>query len=328
MKSASFVQPGLRKPSYILFNADGIGYGLFPAVLDDHIYNLKKPLQRAAAYINAYENMLAGRAIEPQTLLNFLIKGLEKESNEMNLRWIAGHLSSVYWTFLSPAERTSNNQDLERSLWEALSHQTQPNNKKILFKAYQDIYQSPDAAKRVYGIWQQQRPPADVKLNEDDYTSLAATIALKTDTLNTVLQIQLDRIANPDRKERWRFLMPALSPDSTQRDRFFMSLSDIANRRKESWVTTSLSYLNHPMRQASFVKFLPETLNMLEEIKETGDLFFPQAWLGSIFSNYQTKAAWQVVENFLDTHPAYNPKLRGKILQTTDNLYRAQKLVK
>lgn len=328
MRSATFTQTGLRKPLYILFNSDGIGYGLFPAVLNDDIYDLKKPLQRAAAYINAYENMLAGRAIEPQTLLDFLIKGLEKENNEMNLRWIAGHLSSVYWTFLSPAQRTSNSRQLERSLWESIAHQTQPNNKKILFKAYQDVYLSPDAAKQLYGIWQQQQPPAGVKLTEDDYTSLAATIALKTDTVNTVTQIQLNRIANPDRKERWKFLMPALSPDSAQRDRFFMSLSDLSNRRKESWVTTSLSYLNHPLRQASFVKFLPKTLDMLEEIKETGDLFFPQAWLGAIFSNYQTPAAWQVVENFLVAHPAYNPKLKGKILQATDNLNRARKLVK
>ena len=207
-----------------------------------------------------------------------------------------------------------------------MESQTAANNKKILFRTYQDVYLSSGAGKRMYEIWQSKKAPDSVKLTEDDYTGLALTIALKNDTASTVLQQQLGRISNPDRKARLQFLFPALSPDSAQRDKFFMNLTDISNRRKEAWVATALSYMNHPLRQKSFIKLLPASLDMLQEVQRTGDVFFPQNWLNAIFGNHQTKQAWQAVESFLKTHPDYNPKLKAKILQSTDNLYRAQQV--
>jgi len=183
---------------------------------------------------------------------------------------------------------------------------------------------SPEAATRVFSIWESQKAPDSVKLTEDDYTTLALTIALKTVTPTTVLEDQLKRIANPDRKARLQFLIPALSPDSGERSTFFASLKDINNRRKEAWVATALGYMNHPLRQQSFIQLLPAALNMLEEVQRTGDVFFPQNWLGAIFGSHQSAKAWQAVEQFLTEHPHYNPKLTAKILQATDNLYRAQ----
>lgn len=208
-----------------------------------------------------------------------------------------------------------------------MEQQTQPNNKKILFRAYQEVYLSATAKSNIYTIWKQQQPPAGVKLTEDDYTSLALSIALKSDTATSVLKQQQARITNVDRKERLAFLMPALSLDVQERDAFFNSLKDRKNRQKESSVVTALAYLNHPLRQNTSVKYLSESLGLVEEIQKTGDVFFPQSWLAAIFGNYQSEEAYQIVKTFLANHPDYNPKLKDKILQSTDNLYRAQKLV-
>jgi len=311
-------------PEAVLFNADGMGYGLFPAIVGERIYQLPHPLQRSAAYINAYENMLANRGVKAGELLDFFIDGLEKETNELNLRVICGYTANVYWNFSSAAERASKNSALEEALRQAMVAQTSSNNKKILFKTYQDVYESSHAARFIYDVWQSQQSPNGIRLTEDDYTALAVTIALKTDTANTVLQQQLTRVSNPDRRARLQFLVPALSADSTVRDTFFLSLTDINNRRKESWVAAALSFMNHPLRQKSFFKFLPASLNMLEDIQRTGDIFFPQNWLNAIFYNYQAKQAWQIVDDFLHAHPGYNPLLKGRILQATDNLYRAE----
>ena len=325
MKTNSvIIHTGNSKPLYVLFNSNGIGYGLFPAVMNDGITILKNPLQRASAYINMYENMLAGRDIKADALLHFFIKAIKDETNEQNLRQLTGYLTNIYWQFSKPADRNAMHELLEQQLWTAMKEQSPANNKKILFNAYQNIYLSNDAAKRMYEIWVTQKAPDLFQLSEDDYTALALTIALKTDTANTVLQTQLSRINNDDRRQRLQFIMPALSPDSTVRDQFFVSLSQLANRKKESWVNSALGYMNHPLRQQSFVKYLPQSLDMLQEIQSTGDIFFPQSWLAAIFSNYQSKEAWAIVQNFLKTHPDYNAKLIAKILQATDNLNRAQ----
>lgn len=320
---------GLAKPLFIQFNADGMGYGLFPAdqALASRWFTFESPLQRASAYINAYENMLNGRYFKPQELLNQLTKGLTAEKNELNLRLITGYISNIYWEFTLPEKRLALSVTLEQQLWNAMEQQTLPNNKKLLFKAYQDVYLNEAAQSKIYNIWQKQQPPTGVKLTEDDYTSLALSIALKNDTAVSVLKEQQNRISNVDRKALLAFIAPALSNNPEERDAFFNSLKDRKNRQKESSVVTALAYLNHPLRQKTSVKYLPESLELVEEIQKTGDVFFPQSWLGAIFGSYQSKEAAQDVTSFLKNHPNYNLKLKDKILQATDNLMRAQSLL-
>lgn len=319
---------GEAKPLFILFNADGMGYGLFPAdkAMGNSIFDLKSPLARASAYINLYENMLAGRTYKPADLLELFQYGISIEKNELNLRLLTGYISSIYWAFMRPEDRSTVSAKLEAELWSAMNQQVETNNKKVLFNAYQSIYLSAEAKSRMYTIWQSQMPPSGVKLTEDDYTALALSIALKSDTVTTVLKQQQNRITNTDRKDRLNFLMPALSLDARERDVFFDGLANQKNRAKEAWVTTALAYLHHPIRQSTSIKYLPKSLELVEEIQRTGDIFFPQSWLSAIFGSYQTKHAYQTVTEFLNQHPKYNPKLKEKILQSTDNLYRAQKM--
>ncbi len=345
---------GMDKPMFVLFNTDGLGYGLFPldknvakqlvalksplqqtltpvntqeSLLANQLFGFENPLQRASAYINAYENMLVGRYFKPSDLLTLCTQVLISEKNELNLRLLTNYLTNIYWEFTPPGERLARSTAVEQVLWYAMEQQALPNNKKILFKAYQDVYLTSAAQSKIYSIWQKQQPPKGVKLTEDDYTSLALSIALKSDTTNQVLKQQQNRITNVDRKARLAFLMPALSLNVQERDAFFISLKDRKNREKESSVVTALAYLNHPLRQNTSIKYLSESLELVEEIQKTGDVFFPQSWLGAIFGSYQSKEAAQIVDTFLKDHPNYNPKLKDKILQSTDNLYRAQKLL-
>jgi aminopeptidase N len=250
------VAEGLDKPSFILFNSDGMGYGVFPAdrAMTDQLFTLNSPLQRASAYINAYENMLSGRNFKAPELLKVFAQGLAIETNEMNLRVLSGYITNIYWEFIPPQERPAYTTLLETATWAAMEKQTAPNNKKIMFGAFQNVYLSGGAGKKIYRIWQQQQAPEGVKLTEDDYTSLALSIALKSDTATTVLQQQRNRTTNTDRKDRLTFLMPALSPNVATRDSFFYALADRRNRQKEAWVATTLVYLNHPLRQNTAIK--------------------------------------------------------------------------
>ncbi|MDQ0965692.1 aminopeptidase N [Flavobacterium sp. W4I14] len=320
---------GLPKPQYILFNANGAGYGLFPIDKEmmANLYDLADPLERASAYINAYENMLSGKSTKPKELLAVFLQGLSVEKNEMNLRLITGYLTNIYWTFLTAEARNAMYESMEKTIWNAMEQQQTQNNKKILFNAYQNVYLSTDAGKRMYNIWLNQTAPNGIKLLEDDYSAIALTLALKTDTANTILKDQLARTKNEDRKNRLIYLTPALSLDVKERDNFFKGLKDRKNRQKEAWVTTALSYLHHPIRQTSSIRYLKESLDLLEEIQKTGDIFFPQSWLAATFSSYNKKEANAVVQDFLKSHAVYNPKLKDKILQTTDNLRRAQIIV-
>ena len=320
---------GLEKPLYVLFNADGTGYGRFPVdpAMTASVVKLKNPLERASAYISTYENTLAGQGAPPQELIKTIVGYLPQEENEMNLRLLTGYMTSLYWNFISPSQRLNYSGILEKSLWTAMEQKTMSNQKKILFNAFDNTYLSSEARQKVYTIWQKQEAPAGVKLIEDDYIALALGLSLKTDTPTTVIDQQVARLSNVERKNRLQFLKPALSTVVEERDAFFNRLKQRENRQKESWVGTALGYLHHPLRQSTSIKYLPQSLAMLTEIQKTGDIFFPQSWLSATFGSYQSQEAMLVVKEFLQQNPDYNANLKGKILQSTDNLFRAQQLV-
>lgn len=318
------------KPDYILFNSSGQGYGLFP--IDTkwvknsvQIFELQDPVHRASAYINSYENMLEGKYLSSAELLEFLTKGLSQEKEELNLNKLTDYLTEVYWKFIAVGQR--NSEQLEEEIWQAMQDNSKPNVKKVLFKTYQNIAVSNNALDKMHQIWLEEKAPEGVRLSEEDYTSLALALKVR-DYKEGILNTQLTRIDNPDRKKRLQFMMPALSSDSAERKEFFHSLKDPKNREKEAWVASALQYLHHPLRTESSVKYLKESLELLEEIQLTGDIFFPARWLQATFSAYHSDEAVAIVINFLEEHPDYNPKLLDKILQATDDLYRANELLR
>ena len=321
---------GKQVPRYILFNSSGEGYGLFP--VEKNMYNnlddLSNAVMRASAYINLYENMLNGNTVRLKDLLKILLSVLFKEPEELNLSLITGHIADIYWRLLMPAERTKIASDVEAILWRTMQQQTLAAKKKILFRTFQNIALTKESFDTLYQIWKTQTPPPGVKLNEEEYTSLALSLAVKQHPDTAILTVQQNRITNPDRKQRLEFLKPALSADVKTRDAFFASLKNQSIRKKEAWVQDALSYLHHPLRATTSIRYLKESLEMLQEIQLTGDIFFPGAWLSATFGNYQSREAAAIVSDFLKSHPRYNPKLKAKILQAADPLFRAEKLLK
>jgi len=314
---------------YILFNSSGEGYGLFP--LDRNMIYLiehcDNPVMRASAYITLYENMLECKNIRPTELMTLYLSLLSKEKEELSLSLLAGQLSDIYWHYILPKERSVVMQAMANSLWRTMIEETASGKKKTLFRTYQSIALDSASVNRLYQIWKNQEPPQGLRLSEEDYTSLALNLSLKEYPDETILKTQLDRITNNDRKERLQFLMPAVSKDEKERDAFFASLEDLSIRKKEAWVADALGYLHHPLRSASSIKYLKRSLEMLEEIQRTNDIFFPGAWLNASFSSYGSKKAADMVRTFLKTHRDYNPQLRMKILQAADPLFRAEKLL-
>ncbi len=320
---------GKAIPLFVVLNSDGHGYGRFPVdtTMLDRLPMLTNPVSRAASYINLYENMLAGQAVRPERLATVYRSLLTTETEELNLRLLTGQLADLVWNFTRPADRMALAGQVEQASWQAMEQATNPGLKKVLFRLYQSIALSPDAQQRLYQIWDKQQAPAGVTLTEDDYTALALSLAVRDYPAPAILTRQLTRIKNPDRQKRLQFMMPALSSDVAERNRFFASLADDKNREHEAWVTVALGYLHHPLRAATSVVYLPKSLDLLDEIQRTGDIFFPESWLRSTLSGYQTTDVAQLVRHFLSDRPNYNTRLRNKLLQAADTPFRSSKLL-
>ncbi|MFL5742443.1 MAG: M1 family metallopeptidase [Flavisolibacter sp.] len=328
-KNLAVVQ-GKKLPEFFLFNSSGQGYGLFPVdprMKPASVILLKDPVMRASAYINLYENMLEGKAFNPLQLITGLSDILSRETEELNLGLITGQITDIFWHFISVKERNGLVSRIEDSLWTTMQKASTAGKKKLLYRAYQNLALTRSALDRLHLVWKYQEPPAGLHLSEEEFTSLALILAVKNYPDTIMLREELSRIKNEDRRQRLVFLMPAVSADEAVRDSFFASLRDVAIRKKEACVGDALVFLHHPLRTANSIKYLQESLDMLQEVQLTGDIFFPGVWLNASLGSYQSKEAADIVRLFLKEHPNYNPKLRAKILQAADPLFRAEKLV-
>jgi aminopeptidase N len=121
--------------------------------------------------------------------------------------------------------------------------------------------------------------------------------------------------------------MPALSSDAGERDAFFASLADVANRRHEPWVLEALRALHHPLRGESSEKYVQPSLALLREIQRTGDIFFPKRWMDATLGGYSSAAKAGAARTFLTTLPAdYPDRLRRIVLSSADLLFRSARM--
>lgn len=321
---------GLPRPKAMLYNANGYGYGVFPVDTSSlsMIPSLTDEVARASAYVNLYENILSGSTSASKGMKSYL-KALSQEPNELILSQITSKISSIFWHYLSPEERTQLQPALEEMLYTELQKMHTPNTKKVLFGLYSGIAYTETGRDTLYKLWSKEQVIQDLRLNDDDFTSLAMTLALYGHEQSAeILSQARASLTNPDKIARFDYLQPALSADDAVRDQFFESFSKAENREKESWVLDACYYIHHPLHQQQALKHVPLCLNLLQEIQLTGDIFFPKRWLMATVGQYQSDQALEEVEKFLKGQPDYNPILKSKLLQATDNLYRYNELVR
>jgi len=266
-------------PEDILMNITGRGYGLFPINFDaTHTHWADfNDLQKGAQLINIYEQMLEGHSdVTPEIYFDFLSKKLN-EPNELLLNATLRQLRQTYRSYLSAEARTARIESLETQLWQSIENTALPaSTRKIYFRTLQSLAQTDDSLERLKAIWSETATLDGISLSQREKSNLAAQLAIKLPSQSeTIITQHLTTLKNPDEMRRFAFISPALSSDISVRDKFFKSLKDVKNRANENWTLVALSYLHHPTRTDHSQAYITPSLELLEEIQATGDIFFP-----------------------------------------------------
>lgn len=315
-------------PGQVLYNTDGFGYGVFPIYKNQlgTYSSIKDEVSRGYQYINLYENVLNGE-VKPIEVFPVFLQALSVEKNELITNYISGRIQKLFWTYLTAEQRKAVQSNAENRIFKLLNSEVPANIKRTLFGLYRNIANSTLGQENLYDIWQKELKISNLFLSENDYSSLALQLALyEHEKSADILKSQQEQIKNLDRLERFQWLLPAVSSDVKVRDTFMESLFEPRNREKESWVQSALGYMHHPLRYKSSTKHLKRILEELEEVQLTGDIFFPKGWLASSIGNYSSKEAYDILQEFLKENAYLKPSLRLKLLQTTDDLERAQQI--
>jgi aminopeptidase N len=315
---------------FVLVNGGGIAYGeihLDPASLawlTKHLPDIGDELTRGAAWVTLWDAVLDGE-LKPGAFVDLAIAALPLEKNELNVGRILAYTRGAYWQFTDAPSRETLAPRLEQVLRAGLDAAPSQTLKAAWFGALRDVAQTPATVGWLQRVWNGDEKIAGLTLAEPDFIRLAGELAVRgVPDAPSILDRQIERTKNPDRKAQLVFVRPALSASAAERDAWFASLADVANRRHEPWVLEGLRYLHHPLRAAPSEKYIEPSLAMLREIQRTGDIFFPKRWMDATLGGHQSRAAAATVRAFLQRQPPdYPERLRRIILSSADDLFRA-----
>jgi aminopeptidase N len=313
----------------VLPNGAGLGYGLF--VLDDatrnyllrHLEQIPDGLTRGSAWVDLWENLLE-RRVRPGEFLDLAMRALPQETDELNRQAVLNYTASAFWHWLPAGERAERGPKLELLLRAGIARASSPGEKAAWFHTYRDTVLTKEGLAWLERVWRRQEKIEGLTLGETEEIAMAQSLALReVPGAPQILAMERERIANPDRKARFEFSIPALSADPAERERSFGRFRDAANRRHEPWVLDCLTFLNHPLREEQAQRFIRPSLEMLPEIERTGDIFFPSRWTAAVLGGHRSAEAAAVVRDFLAKNPGLPERLRWIVLTAADDLFRS-----
>jgi aminopeptidase N len=320
---------GLTNVRFVLPTGGGLGYGLFEldeasqASLVASVHELPDALSRGAALVTLWELLQHGR-VSAAEWTALTLRLLAREDDEQMVSRALGYAACVFWRFLDPVTWQGLAPRLEALIRERLDAATTKTAKAAWLQGLMRVALTPPTLAWLERVWRREEQIAGLPLAEPDEIALAQELAVRqVAAWPEILATQEDRITNPDRRQRFAFVRPALDADPAVRDRFFAGLAEAANRRHEPWVLEALGYLHHPLRAARAERYVQPSLELLEEIRRTGDIFFPRRWLDATLGGHQSRAVAETVHGFLAARPEYPPRLRRIVLQVADELYLA-----
>lgn len=318
------------KESFII-NPDGKTYGFLEmneALLSNQllIVNQVDEITRASIWMNQWENLLNGKT-SFLTLFDALYLSIISEANPLILNYQLSIFEHIFWDFMNEDERKDWGAKVEIMLFEKMIKTSDNSLKRICWDSYKSVALSEKGVQNLKEIWEGNLKEFKLPLSENDKISLAYEIALK-DEINgqNILSTQYEMLKNEDNRKKMKFVIPSLSSTQSVRDSVFQSLLIADNRAQEPWVISVLNHLHHPLRRNESIPYLKSSLEVIEEIKNTGDIFFPARWLGASFENHNSKEAMNIVFDYLNNHPELPIDLKNKVLQASDMLERATRL--
>jgi aminopeptidase N len=317
-----------RDPEIVLPNCSATGYGCFLPnegeirFLNDNLSRLQRPLHRGVAWQGLYEGVLYNK-LKGESFIRLCMKHLALENNNFAIQQALSFMITVHNTYIDEGARQLLRDELDRFFMTMLFKNRKDIYKKPFFRALLAIYSSRDVGNYFLKVLRGQYRREDLVLQDEDRMTVAYHLVLRDSGLYDQMKHYITRtIQNKDLLDRFRYVYPAVSGDKQVRDSVFNALMLAENRANEVWATDALRWLNHPRRKAEAEEYIPKLLAKLQEIQETGDIFFPVNWLEAGLSGHTSKYAYTVTRHFLDKNPNYPENLRLKILAATDHLRR------
>ena len=303
------------KPSYIIPNYNGEGYGIFTLdddyaeILPKRLVTTRNDLARYCLLNTIHDNYFQGK-IAPSHF-GELYRFMMKEKNPIVMKTAVNDMFKIAFD-LTPEQRKT----LELCMMDLLGENKSIDCRQIIFRKMATNATSPDVLAQMETVWQQHTDPA---FDEHDYMEMAYRLAIMNPTRwQNILSTQRARLKNEDLQKEFDFVSRACNPDATKRNDLFKKLIKKENRKEESWAIHTLQLLSTDVYEQDVPNYVALSLANLKYLQQTSDIHFPGDWLETLFANQKSNSVKQTVVNWLNNPKTDCPEeLRNKVWETS-----------
>jgi aminopeptidase N len=313
-----------EKPAIIIPNYNGQGYGQF-TLDDEYIAQLPLRLITTRNNLNRYtlletihENYLQGK-VNP-AYFGELYRMMMNEKDPMIMSTAIDHMFKIAFD-LTPAQRNT----LELCMMDLLGENKTPECRQTIIRKLASNMTSPGVVEQIRAIWEKH---VETIFDEHDHMNMAYRLAmLQPDRWQEILSQERGRLQSEDLRKEFDYVSRACNPDATKRTELFNSLLKPENRQQEPWALHALDLLNADIYEANNLSFINASLNSLQYIQQTSDIFFPSNWISTVLAHRKNPAAKQAVEQFLATDKKLPEILKNKVREAAWVLLKQQPYV-
>ena len=317
---------GAPAPDFILPNGGGLLYAdcrldaASARYLLAHLAEVDDALTRGCAWLALWDTMLAGQ-VPPAALLDTALRALGQEQDDLNRQRLLTDVERLVWTWCDDGVRFAGGSARELALRSILAAAPTSQARTAVFHTLRSVTITDAGTQWLYDVWAGREQIEGLSLGDAQRVALAMDLAVRRSDGAEVLEAQEARTAAPDLRDALRFLAPALSADPRVRAEAFDRLRNVAHRRREPWVVETMRWLHHPLRAPEAVGLIRPGLDLLDEIRRTGDIFLPKRWTDAMLAGHRSHEAAGVVQQFLDERAAnYPDALRRLVLTAAHHL--------
>ena len=299
------------RPNGIIPNYNGRGYGVF--TLDDaYIKALPQRLMITRDELNRYmllqtifDNYQMGKV--PPSYFGELYRCMTKERNPLIMQTIIDHMAKI--AFDQPRSERAT---LEQCMIDIMTENKRPECRQAIIRKMATFATSPEVLDMLYTIWNDQNDPL---FNEHDYMEMAYRLAiLRPQECDSILDKQRQWLKSDQLREEFDYVSRACNPDENAQRTLFNQLLKPENRKHEPWALHVLRLLSADVREPQNNVYIPASLESLEYIQQTSDIFFANNWLTALFEGHKSREALSDAEKFLANDKKLQEYLRNKIL--------------
>ena len=301
------------KPSFIIPNYDGLGYGRF--TLDDEyvtqlplrLITTRNDLNRYLLLETIHDHYLMGK-VNP-SYFGEIYRLMMKEKNPLIMSTAIDHMFKIAFD-MTPSQRNT----LELCMMDLLGENKSKECRQIIIRKLAQNMTSPDVMRQISNIWEKHNEPTI--FDEHDYMDMAYRLAmLQPERWQEILDTQRSRLDTEDLKKEFDYVSRACNPDEKKRTDLFNSLLKPQNRQQELWALQALDLLSADLYEPGNLDFITTSLSSLKDIQKNSDIYFPVNWMKNLLAHHKSVIAKQAVENFLTANPNYPDNLKNNILE-------------